>query len=424
MTRSANPRLAVYAALAGFGLLAALVSGRAELAALGAPFGVYLTLALASTRAPELRVAISLDAARALEGQELGALVELSSPSGVERLELELVLPRGAELVDGGRRLLLRLRPGEQRELAYRLVFPRWGGYRVGAVRVRARDRWGLIVFEDTVDARVPVRVYPRTERLRSTVRAHETTPFSGNVVARAKGDGIEFADLRPFVPGDRVRQINWRASARRQALYVTESHPERATDVVLFLDSFAEARNADEGTIDDAVRATATLASAYLSRRNRVALVSFGGTVRWLTPATGIRQRYRIIDALIETEIVHSYAWKNIEVIPKRTLPSQALLIAVTPLIDQRTIDALLDVRARGFDLAVVDVSPVRHASRWRASVGEPAWRLWLMWREALRFRYERLGVAVVEWDTQMPVAAAVEGVRAYRRHGRLVRA
>ena len=48
--------------------------------------------------------------------------------------------------------------------------------------------------------------------------------------MARAKGDGIEFADIRPFVPGDRVRRINWRASARRPGLWVNESHPERNT--------------------------------------------------------------------------------------------------------------------------------------------------------------------------------------------------
>jgi uncharacterized protein (DUF58 family) len=279
-------------------------------------------------------------------------------------------------------------------------------------------------VFDATVDARFPLRVYPRTHRLLRTIQARETTPFAGNVVARTKAEGIEFADIRAFVPGDRLRRINWRASARRQALYVTESHPERATDVVLFLDSFAEARAVGEGTIDDAVRAAATLASAYLARRNRVGLVSFGGTVSWLTPATGIRQRYRIVEALIQTEIVHSYAWKDIAVLPGRTLPPQALVIAITPLIDERAISALLDVRARGFDLVVVDVSPARYAERWRQRVGEPAWRLWLMWREALRYRYECLGVPIVEWDTRTPLPAAIEEVRAYRRYARLAHA
>ena len=49
---------------------------------------------------------------------------------------------------------------------------------------------------------------------------------------------------------------------------------------------------------------------------------------------------------------------------IPRRVLPPQALVIALTPLLDQRTITALLDLRARGFDLAVVDVSPIPYVA------------------------------------------------------------
>ncbi len=140
-------------------------------------------------------------------------------------------------------------------------------------------------------------------------MKAHDTTPFSGSQVSRAKGEGIEFADIRPFAAGDRVRRVNWRASARRERMYVNESHPERASDVILFLDSFAEARGSREGTIDQAVRAASSLADAYLERRNRVGLVSFGGILRWLPPAMGMRQQYRIVEALIETELARSYS-------------------------------------------------------------------------------------------------------------------
>ena len=68
-------------------------------------------------------------------------------------------------------------------------------------------------------------------------------------------------------MPGDRLRSINWRASARRGELIVNDRHPERNTDVILFLDSFAEARTARaESTLDRAVRAAATLARATSS--------------------------------------------------------------------------------------------------------------------------------------------------------------
>ena len=73
-----------------------------------------------------------------------------------------------------------------------------------------------------------------------------------------------------------------------------------------------------------------------------------------------GSVQLYRIVDALLDTDIALSYAWKGADVIPPRTLPPQALVIGLTPLLDERSVGALLDLRARGFDLAIVDVSPL----------------------------------------------------------------
>src|SRR3990170_2255750 len=141
--------------------------------------------------------------------------------------------------------------------------------------------------------------------------------------------------------------------------LVVNERAPERNADVILFLDTFADARSGGRSTLDLAVRATASLASRYLERRDRVGLVYFGGVLRWLTPGMGAVQRYRIVDALLESEIVFNYAWKDVSVIPARVLPPQALVVALTPLLDDRAVEALVDLRARTYDLTVIQVSP-----------------------------------------------------------------
>ena len=83
----------------------------------------------------------------------------------------------------------------------------------------------------------------------------------------------------------------------------------------------------------------------------------------------------------------------------------------------------ALLDLRARGCDLAVVEVSPdaVRRAGRERVGRARPA--ALALQREALRARYERLGVAVVSWRDGVALDAVLEGVAAFRRYARHVR-
>ena len=134
------------------------------------------------------------------------------------------------------------------------------------------------------------LKVYPHGETVQRLLRPLETQAFAGNQVARSRGEGIEFADLRPFTTGDRVRRVNWRATARRGEPWVNETHPERNADIVLFLDTFAEARRDDLGTLDLAVRAAASLSALYLQEKDRVGLVSFGGVLNWLTATSGRR--------------------------------------------------------------------------------------------------------------------------------------
>jgi uncharacterized protein (DUF58 family) len=423
MTRTASPRLVAYAAVAAAGLVGALALRRPELAVLAAPFAALLAVGLQLRDEPRVGAWLTLERDRAVEGDELEAEVAVRSETALDRLELALVLPPGVEVVEGDNPVALRLAGGEERTVELRLRCARWGVHQLGELRVRARDRLGLFSWEAAFDRRRALKVYPRAERLQELVAPLETQVYAGNEVARVKGDGLEFADTRPYVPGDRLRSINWRASARRAELIVNERHPERNTDVILFLDSFAEARRLDESTLDLAVRATATLATRYLDRRDRVGLVTFGGILRWLTPAMGLTQRYRLVDAVLETEVEFSYAWKDVNVIPARTLPPKALVLAVTPLLDARGVGALVDLRARGYDLVVVEVSPVPFVEPGRSELDRLAYRLWLLRREELRSRFERLGVAVARWQDEVPLEAALGEVRSYRRHALLAR-
>lgn len=423
MRRTTAPKLTAYAGLAAFGLLAAVALGRPVLAVLAAPFALVPALGLALAREPSFRSWSTVGAERTVEGGAVDVELELRSDVGVPHAEVAVVLPQGARVVDGFNPALVRLGAGQSVELAWRLECDRWGAYDLGEAVVRSRDALGLFVHEQRVGRAQPLKVYPSAERLRSVLRPLATQPSAGNQVARERGDGIEFADLRPFVHGDRLRRVNWRATAKTGQLWVNELHPERNTDVVLFLDTFVEARRDDAGTLDLQVRAAATLAERYLAHRDRVGLVVFGGILNWLTPATGIVQRYRIVDALLDAEILLSYAWKDIDIVPRRTLPPQALVVALSPLLDDRALAALSDLRRRGFDVAVIEISPVSFAPPADEEADPLVQRLWLLRRAARRTAFHSLGVPVVEWREHEALQSAIEEVSAFRRAAHLAR-
>ena len=425
MTRRPSDKIAAYVGVAALTLLAGLSLGRPELVAVAAPLAVLVVAGLAGARDPELEAEVRVDRDRALVGDQVTVSLDLRAATRVERLEVLLVIPPGMEGPDGASRtwaVAVALAAGEQRTLEVAVTCRRWGAYWLGDVHLRAHDRFRLFSWERHLDRHTPLKVFPVPEALRALVRPFETQVSTGSHIAAARGDGIEFADLRPFLPGDRPRSINWRATARRGALMVNQRHPERATDVVLFLDSFLDVRGAAGSTLDQAVGAAASLAAAYLRQRDRVGLVSFGGFVQWLQPGSGQAALYRLLDTLMETQVFATAAWKGIRHLPPQTLPAKALIVALTPLVDERGVAALFDLLARGYDLAVVDISPLTPAApaaggEW----GDLAQRLWALERETLRHRYQRLGAAVVEWTEATTLQQVLLEVEACRRRAGL---
>jgi uncharacterized protein (DUF58 family) len=423
VSRRASPRLVGYAAIAAVGLLAALALRRPELALAAAPFALLLALGTTAARDPAVEVEITVATERTLEGVEVETELAIRAAARVDRLELLLELPDGVEVVDGSEAVAFPLRAGEEKRLSLPLCCTTWGVHRLGAIELRARDALRLVVWQTRLDRPLELKAYPRPETLSRILSPVETQVFTGSEVARVKGDGIEYADIRDYVAGDRVRSINWRATARKGGLVVNERHPERNTDVVLFVDSFTDVRATGRSTLDDAVRASATLATRYLERRDRVGLVAFGGVLRWLRPGVGITQRYRLVETLLETGIAPTYTWRDVSLIPPGILPPKALVVALTPLTDTRFLAALENLRARGFDLVVVELDPVGLVEPGGGDTEQLAYRLWLLDREVRRGRLERLGVGIGRWGDDVSLEAALEGVRTYRRYARVAR-
>jgi uncharacterized protein (DUF58 family) len=426
--RRPSAKIAAYVGVAALALLAGLTLGRPELVAVAAPLAVLVVAGLATARDPELDAEVAVDRERALVGDQVTVTLSLRAGTRVERLEVLLVVPPGMEGPAGGPggasrawAAAVTLAAGEERALAVRLTCRRWGAYWLGDVHLRAHDRFRLFTWERRLEQPSSLKVFPLPETLRALVRPLQTQVSTGTHVAAQRGDGIEFADLRPFLPGDRPRSINWRATARRGGLMVNQRHPERATDVVLFLDSFLDVRGPAGSTLDRAVGAAASLAAAYLRQRDRVGLVSFGGFVQWLQPGGGQTALYRLLDTLMETQVFATAAWKGIRHLPPRTLPAKALIVALTPLVDERGVAALFDLLARGYDLAVVDISPLARTGAAGGEWGGLAERLWALERETLRHRYQRLGAAVVEWPDALHLQQVLLEVEACRRRAGL---
>lgn len=347
------------------------------------------------------------------------------------RLESAAAHPLRLELADAppasfdarGHRTALSLPPGGAATIGYEVRPRARGDATFGDLHVRAAGPLGLAARQWKVPLGRTVRVYPDLRALASLPGATRVDP--GSRRARGHHEGREFAALRGYVPGDDVRAIDWKATARRGAPVVRDWQPERNQTLWILLDCgrHLSARLADGRTkLDHAVDAALALARAAAARGDRAGAVLFGAEVRRVVPPTGGRaQLGPLADALhaADARVEESDYGAAFDVLDARQR-RRALVVVFTDLADADTSALLLaraaQLRRRHLVLvAAVADSEIADAAGARPRDEDEAWmraaaEIIVDERDQAARRLQGTGVQV-ESVTARALAAAVVG-------------
>lgn len=364
------------ATTAATALAVAVVWARPELVVFAAPALGALAAAV-GTRPPSPAVLTATpDTVRCFEGETATIRVECE-PS----IQPRPVPGDGLELIGShGREWTVRAK--------------RWGNHPL-VLFIEHRAAGGLLIATETVTV-ASVRAYPRAPDMDAIPRPADLPERIGTRVGRARGEGVEFDDLRPYVPGDQVRRINWPATARRGKVMLTQRLADRAADVVALIDTYGDAIDA---SLDAAVRGAVEVVQSALRRGDRAGVVVLGHAPRWLAPDIGARQFYRVVDAVLDARGIAESG-----LVPPMAVPPAAVVVAFTPLLDARFGVALLDLRRRGHAVVAVDLL------REHPSSPDPlAMRLWRLERARMHRDIEMIGIPVVRWPRERLLADAL---------------
>jgi uncharacterized protein (DUF58 family) len=151
--------------------------------------------------------------------------------------------------------------------------------------------------------ARIAPEILNQVKRIELKTRGLVDALFAGEYRSVFKGQGMEFAEVREYLPGDEVRSIDWNVTARMNRPYVKRYIEERELTVVLALDVSGSERF---GTVrrfksDMLTEFAAVVAMAAVRNNDRVGIVFFTDRVEHVVPPRkGKRHVLRIVRDLL----------------------------------------------------------------------------------------------------------------------------
>ncbi|WP_285726254.1 DUF58 domain-containing protein [Psychromicrobium xiongbiense] len=249
--------------------------------------------------------------------------------------------------------LRLSVPRGERRRLNLSLTPTRRGDLHSQTITVRSLGPLGLAGRQRTAVVPGRLRVLPEFRaRKHLASKLRKLRELEGLSAVQIRGAGTEFDSLRDYVRGDDVRSIDWRATARRQAVVVRTWRPERDRRVVIVADTSrtSAARILDEPRLDSYLEAALLLGVLADRGGDRVSFLAFDRRPRAQVTSA---QKTNLLGAMVQamaplTSELIEMDWTQVPSQVRQMTAHRALVVLLTSLDSGALEEGLLPVVAR----------------------------------------------------------------------------
>jgi uncharacterized protein (DUF58 family) len=251
----------------------------------------------------------------------------------------------------------LTVPPHARRRVTYTVVPPERGRATFGDLHVRIDGRARLGTAIAQTPARTEARVYPNilgAQRYELAAHLGDLRHVGFREIRRAGGGG-EFEQLREYVDGDPLRDIDWKSTAKRRRPITRTYQQERSQQVIIAIDAgrLMATRLTDQekakvaiSKLDHAINAALLIAYVALRKGDRVGLILFSDVVhRFVPPKRGQAQYRAILEALYDAQAAATYVdFRRLVEFIKLRVPKRALLMLFSDLVDETQAGALVE--------------------------------------------------------------------------------
>ncbi len=283
------------------------------------------------------------------------------------------------------------------------VVADRWGARQAGPAMVAGASPWAAFRWGPVSLPAVPFTAVPQTSTFDSSAPAPHPRGIVGLHRSDRRGDGSEFATIRPFQWGDRLKRIHWARSLRTGSLHVSTTYADHDTHVAVILDAHYDLGRSEgvlgrPSSLDLSVRAAGAVAEHFLQQGDRVSLrVMSKRTPLFVPVGTGRRHLVRILQTLAS---VQPGPREESERHRLRTgMRAGTLVVMVSALVSPDAVTQAAVLARSGLSVVVVDTLDERIQPQDDEALALLAWRLRMLERDAEIRGVQARGVPVVPW-------------------------
>jgi uncharacterized protein (DUF58 family) len=288
-------------------------------------------------------------------GDDMRTTYSISNASGLPKPWLEVYNPTDLPVPLPGR--ALSLRSWAQRSWIAIVPLTRRGTFRIEPMVVRTGDPFGFFEAAASVGRPTVVTVFPRVLALPRWKLPNAFLEGTHSAPERTLQTTPLATTVRPYAPGDSFNRIHWRSTARLGEIQVKEFDLEQTADVWLFVDleSRVQTGEGDISTVEEAMRAAASIAHDAILENRAVGLTTSGHRVVSIPADRGPRQRQKIMALLAAVEGDGRTPLAEVLLTGLPKLRRGMTAVIVTASRDRHWVRTLTSLRARGVAAAVV---------------------------------------------------------------------
>lgn len=342
-------------------LFLALITHNSDIALLNIFFIIYLIISILQAPANEdINLTVKRTAGKIKSGDHYLIDVNLYIMNkGSKNICIMTSDPHYEEIkiIEGSLKLSTAIAPGEQAGLSYTFKSMR-GAYNWNELAVKASDPFGCIISNIDIKAEAEVFIQPQYKKYRPfQIRPWKTLSSPGCIPTRTSGNGTDFRGIREYQPGDPLKTLDWRLTAKHPHRFFTrEFEQEKTADIIFIIDGREnmELINENRSLFEIEINSIASLSDMFLHKGHRVGVYVVGKNILKVLPSYGKKQLHRILNCLAQADTGNNNFYKRLENLSIERFSSKAIIFVLSPF-NYDDITFYRSLRSQGFQVVLI---------------------------------------------------------------------